>query len=204
MGAGDKLPEFLQQIGYQVTLLNETDLSGNLDDYDAIVIGIRAYNTNDRLKFYSQNLFTYVQHGGNLIVQYNTRFRENLDSKMFSPYTLNISRDRVTDENAEVRILAPEHPVIKGPNQITSADFDGWEQERGLYFPDKWDEHFTAILSCNDPGESPKDGGLLVAPYGEGWYVYSGLSWFRELPAGVPGAYRLFVNLLSLGKRSEP
>ena len=204
MGAGDKLPEFLQQIGYQVTLLNETDLSGNLDDYDAIVIGIRAYNTNERLKFYSQNLFAYVQHGGNLIVQYNTRFRENLDSKMFSPYTLKISRDRVTDENAEVRILAPEHPVIKGPNQITSADFEGWVQERGLYFPDEWDEHFTAILSCNDPGESPKDGGLLVAPYGKGWYVYTGLSWFRELPAGVPGAYRLFVNLLSLGNRSEP
>lgn len=204
MGAGDKLPEFLQQIGYQVTLLNETDLSGNLDDYDAIVIGIRAYNTNERLKFYSQNLFAYVQQGGNLIVQYNTRFRENLDSKMFSPYPLKISRDRVTDENAEVRILAPKHPVIKGPNQITSADFEGWVQERGLYFPDEWDEHFTAILSCNDPGESPKDGGLLVAPYGKGWYVYTGLSWFRELPAGVPGAYRLFVNLLSLGNRSEP
>ncbi|MBK8501791.1 MAG: PIG-L family deacetylase [Saprospiraceae bacterium] len=204
MGAGDKLPEFLQQIGYQVTLLSEGDLTGALSDYDAIVIGIRAYNTNDRLKFYSQNLFDYVEQGGNLIVQYNTRFRQNLDSKMFSPYPLNISRDRVTDENAEVRILAPEHPVIKGPNPITKHDFEGWVQERGLYFPDSWDEHFTAILSCNDPGEAPLDGSLLIAPYGKGWYVYTGLSWFRELPAGVPGAYRLFVNLLSLGKRAEP
>jgi LmbE family N-acetylglucosaminyl deacetylase len=204
MGAGDKIPEFLTQIGYQVTLLTETDLTGNLGDYDAIVIGIRAYNTNDRLKFYSQNLFEYVHQGGNLIVQYNTRFRQDLDSKMFSPYPLTVSRDRVTDEHAEVRILAPDHPVIKGPNPITSQDFEGWVQERGLYFPNEWDEHFTAILSCNDPGETPKDGGLLVAPYGKGWYVYTGLSWFRELPAGVPGAYRLFVNLLSLGKRTEP
>jgi hypothetical protein len=168
------------------------------------VIGIRAYNTNDRLKFYSQNLFDYVEQGGNLIVQYNTRFRQNLDSKMFSPYPLNISRERVTDENAEVRILEPEHPVIKGPNPITKLDFEGWVQERGLYFPDEWDEHFSAILSCNDPGEAPLNGSLLVAPHGKGWYVYTGLSWFRELPAGVPGAYRLFVNLLSLGKRAEP
>ena len=204
MGAGDKIPEFLQQVGYQVTLLNESDLAGNLEDYDAIIIGIRAYNTNDRLKFYSQNLFDYVEKGGNMIVQYNTRFRQNLDSKMFSPYSLNISRNRVTDENAEMRILAPDHPVIKGPNPIGEADFEGWVQERGLYFPDEWDEHFTAILSSNDPGEEPLNGSLLVTPYGKGWYTYTSLSWFRELPAGVPGAYRLFVNILSLGKRAEP
>lgn len=204
MGAGDKLPEFLEQVGYHVTMLNESDLSGNLDDLDAIIIGIRAYNTNERLKFYSQSLFDYVEKGGNLIVQYNTRFRENLDSKMFSPYPLTISRNRVTDENAEVRILMPEHPVIKGPNPITKADFDGWVQERGLYFPDEWDDHFTPILSSNDPGEDPLDGSLLIAPYGKGWYTYTSLSWFRELPAGVPGAYRLLVNIISLGKRAEP
>ncbi|MCB0686087.1 MAG: PIG-L family deacetylase [Saprospiraceae bacterium] len=204
MGAGDKLPEFLGQIGYHVTLLNESDLAGELKSYDAIVIGVRAYNTDERLKFYNQNLFDYVEQGGNLIVQYNTRYRDALDSKMFSPYALSVSRNRVTDENSEVRILAPEHPVIKGPNAITSADFEGWVQERGLYFPDQWDDHFTPILSSNDTGEDPLDGSLLIAPYGKGWYTYTTLSWFRELPAGVPGAYRLFVNILSLGKRAEP
>lgn len=204
MGAGDKIPEFLEQVGYHITLLDEADLSGDLEDFDAIIMGIRAYNTNERLKFYSQNLFKYVENGGNLIVQYNTRFREDLDSKMFSPYPLNISRNRVTDENAEVRILAPNHPVIKGPNPISADDFKGWVQERGLYFPDEWDEQFTAILSSNDQGESPLDGSLLIAPHGKGWYTYTSLSWFRELPAGVPGAYRLFVNILSLGKRAEP
>lgn len=204
MGAGDKIPEFLEQVGYHVTMLQEADLSGDLEAFDAIIMGIRAYNTNERLKFYSQNLFKYVENGGNLIVQYNTRFRQDIDSKMFSPYPLNVSRERVTDENAEMRILAPAHPVIKGPNPITSKDFDGWVQERGLYFPDKWDEQFTAILSSNDQGEEPLDGSLLIAPYGKGWYTYTALSWFRELPAGVPGAYRLFVNILSLGKRAEP
>ncbi len=206
MGAGDKVPEFLSQIGYDVTMLTEDDLTeGNLSTLDAVIVGIRAYNTNDRLKFFNKVLFDYVENGGNLILQYNTSSRwGNLNSEDFSPYPLKISRDRVTDENAEVRILAPDHPAIKGPNPITSADFEGWVQERGLYFPDEWDDKFTPILSCNDPGEDPKNGSLLVAQYGKGWYVYSGLSWFRELPAGVPGAYRLLANLISLGKNSEP
>jgi LmbE family N-acetylglucosaminyl deacetylase len=205
MGAGDKVPEFLEQIGYKVTQLTDADLStGNLSDFDAIIVGIRAYNTNERLKFHSERLFSYVEEGGNLILQYNTSGRRGIDYQDFSPYPLTLSRDRVTDENAEVRILAPDHPVILGPNKITSKDFEGWVQERGLYFPDTWDDKFTAILSCNDPGESPKDGGLLIAPYGKGWYTYSGISWFRELPAGVPGAYRLLANIISLGKRSEP
>ncbi|NND33983.1 MAG: PIG-L family deacetylase [Saprospiraceae bacterium] len=205
MGAGDKVPEFLEQVGYEVTLLAEGDLTAsNLSVFDAILVGIRAYNTNERLKFYTDALLQYVEEGGNLIVQYNTSGRRGIDSDDFSPYPLQISRDRVTDEEAEVRILEPDHPVIVGPNKIGKEDFDGWVQERGLYFPDEWDDKFTAILSCNDPGESPKDGALLIAPYGKGWYTYTGLSWFRELPAGVPGAYRLLTNIISLGKRSEP
>jgi len=203
MGAGDKVPEFLTQVGYEVTLLDENDLAGGtLSSYDAIVIGIRAYNTNERLKFYKNALLDYMDKGGNVIIQYNTN--RGLNSEDFSPYPLQISRDRVTDEEAKVTILAPDHPVIKGPNQIVDQDFDGWVQERGLYFPNEWDSNFTAILSCHDPGESPMEGSLLVAPYGKGWFLYSGISWFRELPAGVPGAYRLFANMISLGKRSEP
>ena len=116
------------------------------------------------------------------------------------PYPFKISRDRVAVEEAEIRFLAPKHAVLNAPNKITQKDFEGWVQERGLYFPNEWDEKYTAILSSNDPGETPKDGGLLVAQYGDGWYVHSGYSWFRELPAGVPGAYRLFTNLISIGK----
>ena len=116
------------------------------------------------------------------------------------PYPLEISRDRVTDENAEVRILTPDHLLMTTPNKITSKDFEGWVQERGLYFPNKWDPRFQAVLSSNDTGEPPRDGGLLVAPYGEGFVVYTGYSWFRQIPAGVPGAYRIFVNLISLGR----
>lgn len=204
MGAGDKVPEFLSQVGYDVTMLTEEDLAtGDLQAYDAIIIGIRAYNTNDRLKFFAERLFEFVSGGGNMIVQYNTS-RGRIDSKDFSPYPLKLSRDRVTDENAEVRIIAPDHPAVQGPNAITQKDFDGWVQERGLYFPNEWDQNFTPILSSNDPGETPKDGALLVAPYGKGWYIYSGISWFRELPAGVPGAYRLLANLISLRDNEKP
>ncbi len=203
MGAGDKVPKYLRQIGYDVSLLEEDDLvSGDLSQYDAIIVGIRAYNTNDRLRFHQDRLFRYVEEGGTMIVQYNTNRRIKVDQ--IAPYPLKISRDRVTVEGAEVRFLAPNHPVLNSPNQITPQDFDGWVQERGLYFPNEWDDQFTAILSCNDPGEDPKDGGLLVAPHGKGWYIYTGYSWFRELPAGVPGAYRLFTNLISIGKRTQP
>ena len=198
MGAGDDIPQSLEQIGYDVSLLGPDDFrSGDLQQYDAIVLGVRAYNTVDWLKFYQDQLMDYAKAGGTVVVQYNTNFR--LVTDKVSPYPLTLSRDRVTVEEAEVRMLAPKHPVLNTPNKITSADFDGWVQERGLYFPNEWDAAYTAILSANDPGEDPRDGGLLVAPYGEGWYVYTGYSWFRELPAGVPGAYRLFVNLISLG-----
>lgn len=198
MGAGDDIPQNLEQIGYQVDLLTSDDFAnGKLAEYDAVVLGVRAFNTVSWLKFYNDQLMTYAEQGGTVVVQYNTSFR--LVTHEVAPYKLSLSRDRVTVEEAEVRILAPNHPVMKGPNKITAADFDGWVQERGLYFPNSWDDAFTPILSSNDPGETPKDGGLLVAQYGKGWYVYTGYSWFRELPAGVPGAYRLFVNLISLG-----
>ncbi len=197
-GAGDTVPASLQQIGYNVVSIKPEDISPeNLQRFDAIVVGIRAYNTVDELKFKQKYLFDYVNSGGNLIVQYNTNFRLKVDE--LAPYDLELSRDRVTDENAEVRILNPQHSVLNYPNKITSKDFDGWVQERGLYFPDKWSEEFTPLLSINDIGETPKDGSLLIAQYGKGYYIYTGLSFFREFPAGVAGAYRLFANMLSIG-----
>jgi LmbE family N-acetylglucosaminyl deacetylase len=205
MGAGDEIPTNLAQIGYDVTILKDGDFqAANLQKFDAIILGIRAYNTVDRLKFYQSNLLDYVKAGGNMIVQYNTSRRLKVPNDQIAPYPLKLSRDRVTVEEAEVRLLQPEHPVLNFPNKITTKDFDGWVQERGLYFPNEWDEKFTAILSSNDPGEPARDGGLLVAPYGEGNYIYTGYSWFRELPAGVPGAYRIFANLISIGKEVKP
>lgn len=202
MGAGDEIPNSLTQIGYKVTELDDAAIiAGDLGAYDAIILGIRVYNTVERMKFYQPKLLAYVENGGTLIVQYNTTWRLKMDKSKIAPYKMNLSRDRVTVEDAEVRFLAPEHPILNFPNKITQKDFEGWIQERGLYFADDWDkDKFTAILSANDPGETPKDGGLLVAKYGKGHYIYSGYSWFRELPAGVPGAYRLFTNMISIGK----
>jgi LmbE family N-acetylglucosaminyl deacetylase len=198
-GAGDEIPESLQQIGYSVKILSEPDITAeNLAQFSAVVLGIRAYNTQDRISNWLPELFDYVKAGGVVIVQYNTL--ADLKTEQLGPYPLEISRDRVTDENAEVRILAPNHPLMTTPNKITSKDFEGWVQERGLYFPKKWDSAWTQILSCNDPKEKPLDGGLLVAKLGKGFFVYTSYSWFRQLPAGVPGAYRLFANMLSLGK----
>jgi LmbE family N-acetylglucosaminyl deacetylase len=205
MGAGDEIPNSLEQIGYDVTILEDRHMtSDQLQSFDAIIMGVRAYNTQERLKFYQDKLLEYVKNGGTMIVQYNTSGRLQVPDEKLAPYPLQLSRDRVTVEEAEVRFLAPDHPVLNYPNEITSRDFDGWVQERGLYFPDEWDEAFTPILSSNDPGETPKDGGLLIAKYGEGYYVYTGYSWFRELPAGVPGAFRLFANMISLGKEVRP
>ncbi|MEQ8702390.1 MAG: PIG-L family deacetylase [Phaeodactylibacter sp.] len=204
MGAGDEVPNSLAQIGYEVTLLSDEDITlEQLQQYDAVILGIRAYNTNERMAFHQPVLLEYVKQGGTLINQYNTTRNLKVDMENIAPYHLKISRDRVTVEEAPVRMLAPDHPVLNWPNKITAADFEGWVQERGLYFPNEWGEEFTAVLSSNDPGEDPKDGGLLVAPYGEGYYIYSGYSWFRELPAGVPGAYRLFANLISIGKENR-
>lgn len=201
VGAGDVVPESLRQIGYNVSTIKPEDIKAeNLKHFDAVVVGIRAYNTVEALKHKQDQLFDYVKNGGNLIVQYNTSFR--LKTEQLAPYNLKLSRDRVTDENSEVRILNPNHPVLNYPNKITQADFKGWVQERGLYFPNEWSDDFTPILSMNDAGESPKNGSLLVAKYGKGYYMYTGLSFFREFPAGVSGAFRLFANMVSLGKNN--
>mgnify|MGYP001968159879 CR=1 FL=1 len=198
-GAGDAVPESLTQIGYSVKIINPEDINGtNLKQFDAIVLGIRAYNTILELKYKQKFLLEYVENGGNMIVQYNT----NRSVDVGAPYELKLSRDRVTDENATVRILARDHAVMNFPNQISESDFDGWVQERGLYFPSVWGSEYTPILSMNDAGEKEKKGSLLVAKYGKGHYIYTGLSFFRELPAGVPGAYKLFANLLSIGKEN--
>lgn len=202
MGAGDEMPTFIEQMGYVVTLLDEKhfDTEGveSLSKFDAIVIGIRAYNTKEKLKFWNKKLFEYVEKGGTLIVQYNTNGRD-LVMPDLAPFPMKLSRERVTEENAKMRILKPQHIALTAPNKINTYDFQGWVQERGLYFPSSWDKNFEALLSCNDAGEKPLDGSLLVARHGKGYYVYTGLSFFRQLPAGVGGAYRLFANLLSLG-----
>jgi hypothetical protein len=186
-------------MGYSVKLLSEGDITAeNLAQFSAVVLGIRAYNTHDRIDNWFPELLAYVKAGGVVIAQYNTL--AELKTEQFGPYPLEISRDRVTDENAEVRILAPNHPLMNIPNKITPKDFEGWVQERGLYFPKNWDPAWMPILSSNDPKEKPLDGGLLVAKFGKGYFIYTSYSWFRQLPAGVPGAYRLFANMLSLGK----
>ena len=203
-GAGDRTEEALAAMGYEVTPLGGADLTPDrLKDFDAVVIGVRAFNVRSDLAPGLPALFAYVENGGNVIEQYNTP--GELNPPRLAPFDLKLSRDlprnRVTDEAAHVTILAPDHPALITPNRITAADFDGWVQERGLNFPSEWDhEHFTALLACSDPGEAPLPGGLLVAHYGKGYFVYTGLSFFRQLPAGVPGAYRLFANLVSLGK----
>ncbi len=198
-GAGDSLAENLKQMGYSVQMLDDKNLTAEtLRGLDAVVIGVRAFNVRTNLASQLPLLFDYVQNGGTIVAQYNRP--DGLKTSALAPFALHLSGDRVTDENAAVTFIAPDHPILNTPNKITSADFDSWIQERGIYFPDQWDEHFTPILECNDPGESPLKGGLLVAQYGKGYFVYTGLVFFRQLPAGVPGAFRLFANLISLGK----
>lgn len=200
MGAGDDIPASLAQIGYQITMLQDQDINAKaLEKFDAVVIGVRAYNTHESLKFLQTQLLDYVKNGGTLVVQYNVN--NGLTTNQLGPYPFSLSRDRVTDETAAVDFLTPDHPVLNMPNKITPKDFEGWVQERGLYFADKWDNNYQAILAAHDPGEPAQKGGLLIAQYGKGHYVYTGYAWFRQLPAGVPGAYRLFTNLLALGKK---
>lgn len=203
MGAGDEMPTSLEQMGYNVHIVDPSSIAeGSLKGYDAVVLGIRAYNVIEELKFKQRFILDYVKQGGTVIVQYNTANRWGNQFEDIAPYKLEISRDRVTNENSEVRILAMDHPIMNYPNKITSSDFNGWVQERGLYFPDSWGAEFTPILGMNDEGESEKKGSLLVAPYGKGNYIYTGLSFFRELPSGVSGAYKLFSNMLSIGKEN--
>ena len=204
-GAGDEVPAALRNLGYEVwEMKNEEVTPANLKKLDAVVLGVRALNTNERLRYFMPDLLKYVENGGTLITQYNTNFDLEIEKDKFSPYPLNISRERVTEENSEVRLLLPDHPALNYPNKMKAEDFNGWVQERGLYFPDKWDPKFEAVLSMNDTGEPVRNGSLLVAKYGTGHYVYTGISFFRELPEGVAGAYKLFANLASLGKQPKP
>jgi LmbE family N-acetylglucosaminyl deacetylase len=198
-GAGDDVAACLKQIGYTVTILTDELLDkGNLKQFNAIVTGIRAYNTNDRLQVYYPTLMKYVEQGGNLIVQYNTNNRIGPLLAKIGPYPFAISRDRVTDELAEVKILQAKSSVFTYPNKIDSTDFNGWIQERGIYFATDLDPKYETVLSMHDKNEKPSEGSLIIAKYGKGNFVYTGLVFFRELPAGVPGAYRLFVNILSI------
>jgi LmbE family N-acetylglucosaminyl deacetylase len=199
MGPGDEVADALTQMGYRVSLLQDDEIgSGNLARFDAIVVGVRAYNTRSRLRALQAKLLDYVARGGTLVVQYQTADRA-LDGKL-GPLPFTISRQRVSVENAEVRFPNAQHPALVRPNLITAADFTGWVQERGLYFAHPWDSGYDAVLSANDPGESPRDGGLIYARHGKGVFIYTGYAWFRQLPAGVPGAYRLFANLVSAGR----
>jgi LmbE family N-acetylglucosaminyl deacetylase len=196
MGAGDDIPGAIEQLGIGVSLLSAEDLaSADLGPYDTIVIGVRAYEFRPDLVANQQRLMDYVRKGGTLIVQYHTLASEGVD---FTPYPAKLSRSRVVDETAPVTILAPKHVIFRWPNLITEEDFSGWIQERGLYFLEQWDARFTPLLESHDPGEPPQCGGLVIATYGKGQFVYTGYAWFRQLPAGVPGAFRLFANLISL------
>jgi LmbE family N-acetylglucosaminyl deacetylase len=206
-GPGDEVPSMLQQTGYDVTVLGDELLphltAASLARFDAVVIGVRAYNSNDKLPAAQSALLAYVHEGGTVVAQYNTNNRLAPLTIPIGPYPFTIGRERVTDERAPVEILAPEHQLLNWPNKITSADFDGWVQERGLYFASTWDPHYQTVLSMRDPGEPTLAGGLLVAHEGKGIYIYTGLSFFRQLPAGVPGAFRLFTNLLSAGQKAH-
>jgi hypothetical protein len=199
MGAGDDIPTVLQQVGMDVTLIPaEKIATEDLGKYGTIVLGIRAYDTQKDVVANNKKLLHFVSAGGTLVVQYNTGTGD-FNSGKFTPYPAELSRARVSVEEAPVEILAPQDSVFHYPNTITAKDFDGWVQERGLYFMDKWDDHFTPLLSCHDPGEESQKGGLLWAQYGKGTYIYAAYAFFRQLPAGVPGAVRLYVNLLSAG-----
>ena len=203
VGAGDKVPEALEQMGYEVTLLTDKELSKNgLDKYDAVITGVRAYNTNDFMNKYYEKLMKYVNEGGNLIVQYNTSNQIGPVRAKISPYNFDISRTRVTDENATMRILKPDHSVLNFPNKINDEDFKGWIQERSIYHAANWDkEKFETIFSINDPGENADEGSLIIAKHVKGYFTYTGIVFFRELPAGVPGAFRLMANLIALNKK---
>jgi LmbE family N-acetylglucosaminyl deacetylase len=197
-GAGDKVPEALMQIGFKVTLITEEMLKGeSLQQYDAIITGVRAFNTLDYLSLYQEKLMAYVYNGGRFIVQYNTNSRVGPIQTGIGPYPFNITRNRVTDETAKVNFINPYADILNIPNKITEKDFDNWVQERGVYFAGDVDSNYVTVFSMKDPNEEENTGSLIMAQHGSGYFIYTGLSFFRQLPAGVPGAYRLFVNLLS-------
>jgi hypothetical protein len=198
VGSGDKIPDFLTDLGFDVTLMDDKHFSSNnLSQFDVIITGIRAYNTKENLAAFHKELIKYVEQGGTLISQYNTTGDLIIEPGVLP---LKISRDRVTDENSEVEILDHSHQVFNKPFKIAKEDFNGWIQERGLYFPNEWDKNYNALLSMNDKGETPKTGSLLITKYGKGTFIYTGISFFREIPAGVEGAIKLFINLLYANK----
>jgi hypothetical protein len=204
VGAGDKVPAALLQMGYTVTFLKEADIiANNIKQFDAIVTGVRAYNTNDWMGNVYSTLMAYVKSGGVFLVQYNTNnFISNIKSKI-GPFAFDISRNRVTDETATVNFLLPNHPALNYPNKITQNDFEGWIQERSIYHAEKIDSNYQRIFSMKDPGEKEDEGSLIIANYGKGKFVYTGVVFFRELPAAVPGAYKLFANLLAPNQQSK-
>ena len=198
MGAGDEVPSALRQAGYDVALLTDDDLDrGDFGKYDAIVTGVRAYNARPRMRLAHPKLMEYVKNGGTLVVQYNSTNPQPLLVDVPGPYPFKVSTDRVTVEEAPVRFVHPDSPLLNVPNKITQADFNGWVQERGLNFVRDWDPQYQTVLASNDPGEPEKEGGELYAHYGKGTFIYTSYAWFRQLPAGVPGAYKMFVNLVS-------
>ena len=203
VGAGDEVPAALQQLGCRVTLLGPAELAGNLSGYDAIITGVRAYNTNSWLARYQPKLMEYVKNGGTMIVQYVTPgssfLRNDPPLPQLGPYPITIGAERVTEEDAQMNFVNLQHKLLNYPNKITEADFAGWIQERGIYFGKDWDKAYEPIFSANDQNEAAKLGSLLYASYGKGHFMYTGLVFFRELPAGVPGAYRLFANMISAG-----
>jgi LmbE family N-acetylglucosaminyl deacetylase len=196
-GVDDAVPQAIEQLGFEVDLFEVNDIpSIDFSKYRSVVLGIRIYNVHPELTNYSERLNSYVENGGNLVMQYNTASR-SIKGFEFGPYPFELSRNRVTEEDAGVTFLAPKHQIMNSPNKITQADFDHWVQERGLYFANNWDENYTPLFSWADKDEDPQTGALIVAKYGKGQFVYSGISFFRELPNGVIGAYRLFANILS-------
>jgi LmbE family N-acetylglucosaminyl deacetylase len=203
MGAGDEVPAALRQLGCEVTLLESADLArGDLDGFDAIVTGVRAFNVRADLRANFHRLLAYMERGGTLVVQYNVLpfGGPAAGLERIGPYPLRIGRGRVSVEEAPVRFPDPDHPLLQAPNRITAADFEGWIQERGLYFASEWDPRYQPLFESQDPGENPLAGGTLVTRYGKGAYVFTAYSWFRQLPAGVAGAYRIFANFLSAAK----
>jgi LmbE family N-acetylglucosaminyl deacetylase len=197
MGSGDEIPETLTQLGYEVELLSDQELEkSKLNNYDVIICGIRAFNVRENLERLQNRLIEFVENGGTWIVQHNTRFGKQVNK--IGPYEFSTSgRDRISEENAKLHMLIPDHSIFNYPNKITDRDFKGWVQERGLYFADSWKGKLYPLLSGNDEGEPAKLGGLLYAKYGKGVFIFTAYSWFRQLPSGIPGAIRLFVNLVS-------
>ena len=200
MGSGDNIPEALRSLKYDVVLLDDGMLENmDLSQFDAIIAGVRAYNTREQLVKSQHRIMDYVEAGGTFIVQYNRP--RGLLSDNIGPYAFTISRrDRVSDETAHISFLNPAHQLLNFPNKIGQQDFEGWVQERGLNFLTQWDDKYETVLSSHDPNEPSREGGMLFTRYGKGVFIYTGYAWFRQLPAGVPGAYRFFVNMIAAGK----